>query len=110
MKHFSSKTNQSQGSPAQKQPESFFQAKLNVGQPGDKYELEADNMADQVVSGISEMETSPSPSPSPDNTLQQQEEEHQTSEVETAEVQEKPLAEHITPVVQAQVEDRKSVV
>lgn len=62
-------------------------------------------MADQVVSGISEMETSPSPSPSPDNTLQQQEEEHQTSEVETAEVQEKPLAEHITPVVQAQVEE-----
>jgi len=28
---------------------SFFQTKLTIGQPGDKYELEADAMADQVV-------------------------------------------------------------
>ena len=27
----------------------FFQPKLNVGTPGDKYEVEADNIADQVM-------------------------------------------------------------
>ena len=28
---------------------SFIQPKLNIGKPGDKYEVEADNVADQVV-------------------------------------------------------------
>ena len=30
----------------------FFQPKLNVGKPGDKYEVEADKAADKVVQGF----------------------------------------------------------
>ncbi|GGF39449.1 eCIS core domain-containing protein [Echinicola rosea] len=106
MKHFSSKTNQSQGNPAQKQPENFFQAKLNMGQPGDKFEMEADQMADQVVSGIHETDTTTSPSP--ETTVQtQQEEELVTAETTEAEAQEKPLAESVTPVVQSQTEEEQ---
>ncbi|HYF32563.1 MAG TPA: DUF4157 domain-containing protein [Chitinophagaceae bacterium] len=51
------------------------QAKLSVGKPGDRYEREADAMADKVVQRMSE----------PENTLQRSEE---------------PLAGNITPVVQ----------
>ena len=32
-----------------KKEDSFFQPKLTIGQPGDKYEQEADTMADAVV-------------------------------------------------------------
>ncbi|AWW28653.1 hypothetical protein DN752_00020 [Echinicola strongylocentroti] len=106
MKHFSSKTNQSKGNPAQKQPENFFQAKLNVGQPGDKFEMEADQMADQVVSGIHETDTTNAPSP--ETTVQtQQEEELATAENTETEVQEKSLAESVTPVVQPQMEEEQ---
>ncbi len=35
----------------QKKEDPFFQAKLTVGRPGDKYEREADAVADSVVSG-----------------------------------------------------------
>lgn len=46
---------------------SFFsaspvQTKLKVNQPGDKYEVEADQMAEQVVQKLSDTETNPSPS------------------------------------------------
>lgn len=101
MKSFNSKTSSSKGKASQNQADSFFQAKLNVGRAGDKYELEADQMADQVVSGIND----PSASHSTDTAIQtQQEEEVQTKETPEVEVQEKPLAETVTPVVQAQVE------
>lgn len=36
--------------------QTFIQPKLTVGQPGDKYELEADAMADQVVQRLSQPE------------------------------------------------------
>ncbi|WP_215225664.1 eCIS core domain-containing protein [Echinicola shivajiensis] len=104
MKSFNSKTDSSKGKAAQSQTDSFFQAKLNMGQPGDKYELEADQMADQVVEGIND----PSAKHATDTAVQtQQEEEVQTKETAEPEVQEKPLAETVTPVVQAQVEEEQ---
>src|SRR5947209_4394667 len=52
---------------AQKSSEtSPIQAKLTVGQPGDRFEKEADNMADKVVQRLSE--PSPAGNPSPAST------------------------------------------
>ncbi|WP_452596838.1 eCIS core domain-containing protein [Pontimicrobium sp. MEBiC01747] len=79
----------------------FIQAKLNVGKPGDKYEVEADTVADKVVSkqqggtlGGDLAFFSPTATP----TIQKQED---------TEVQEKPIAQNITPTVQlAPVEEK----
>jgi hypothetical protein len=76
----------------------FFgvQAKLNVGKAGDKYEIEADNMADRVVE-----RTTPNESKSfagVNNTTAVQ------RETEDA-IQEKPLAQSITPLIQKKEED-----
>ncbi len=57
------------------------QTKLNMGKPGDKYEVEADNMADKVVNNKKG-----------DGAIQKKEGEE--------EVQQKPLASSITPLVQ----------
>ncbi|HLO85347.1 MAG TPA: DUF4157 domain-containing protein [Nostocaceae cyanobacterium] len=54
-----------------------IQAKLTVGEPGDKYEQEADAMASQVMS-------------MPDTAVQKESEEQ---------VQTKPLAQRVTPVI-----------
>ena len=61
-----------------------IQAKLTIGKPDDKYEQEADRVADQVMS-------------MPEPGVQRQPEE------EKEEIQTKPLAEQITPLVQRQV-------
>lgn len=65
----------------------LLQAKLIVGAAGDKYEREADRIADQVMSGKQQ------PSKTP---LQREEDEE--------ELQTKPLAASITPLVQRQEE------
>ena len=57
------------------------QTKLNMGKPGDKYEVEADNMADKVVNNKKG-----------DGAIQKKEGEE--------EVQQKPLASSVTPLVQ----------
>lgn len=57
------------------------QTKLSMGKPGDKYEVEADKMADQVVNNKSG-----------DGAIQKKEGEE--------EVQQKPLASQITPLIQ----------
>ena len=72
----------------------FIQAKLNVGKPGDKYEVEADTVADKVVSKqqggvLGGDSTFFSPTVTP--TVQKQED---------TEVQEKSIAQNITPTVQ----------
>ncbi|EAZ83077.1 eCIS core domain-containing protein [Algoriphagus machipongonensis] len=104
MKSFNSKTSDNNGASAQKQPDDFFQAKLNVGQPGDKYELEADQMAEQVVGEMN----GGSPVSKADHQVQsQQEEDVQTKETSETEGKQKPLAETITPVVQAKVEEEQ---
>ena len=63
-----------------------LQAKLRIGQPGDKYEQEADRVADAVMR-----------MPEPGVQRQTEEEEEET-------LQAKPLAEEITPLVQRQFE------
>ncbi len=63
------------------------QAKLTIGQPNDKYEQEADRVADQVMA-------------MPDQKLQRQPE----NEDEEETVQTKPLANQITPLSQRQEE------
>ena len=93
---------------------SFFgvQAKLTIGKANDKYEKEADSVADKVVAKTESTDTffgnggyfAPSPSPSiqrvPFEDVQKQEGED--------EIQEKPLAETITPVIQLASDDEET--
>jgi hypothetical protein len=66
------------------------QTKLTVGQPNDRYEQEADRVAEQVMS-------------MPDTAVQRQVDGIEESEAgETEAVQTKPLADTITPMVQRQ--------
>ncbi|MFC5044864.1 DUF4157 domain-containing protein [Aquimarina hainanensis] len=65
----------------------FIQPKLSVGKSGDKYEVEADHMADQIVAK-SNQQSPPFFSPVP--TIQSREEQ----------IQEKPLAASITTGIQ----------
>ncbi|MHA7059790.1 eCIS core domain-containing protein [Aquimarina sp. M1] len=72
--------------------QSFIQPKLKVGQPGDKYEVEADTMADKVVN----------------KTSSNSEGAIQKKGASEEEVQQKPLASSITPLVQTSLfKDRK---
>lgn len=81
--------------------ESFFgvQAKLNIGKSNDKFEAEADKVADQVVANKQTANTDAFFSPSPivqkklTRDVQKQEEQNK-------EIQQKTVAETITPVVQ----------
>ena len=63
------------------------QYKLTIGQPDDKYEQEADRVADQVMR-------------MPDPKLQRQPENEEEEEM----LQAKPLADQITPLIQRQAE------
>lgn len=63
------------------------QAQLTVGQPNDKYEREADSVSDQVMSMS-------------DPSLQRQ----PVNEEEEETIQSKPMADHISPLVQRQEE------
>ena len=66
-----------------------IQAKLKVGQPGDIYEQEADRVADEVM------------------RMPEPREQRQAEEEEEEEIQAKPIAEQITPLVQRQVEEEE---
>ena len=67
-----------------------LQAKLRIGQPGDKYEQEADRVADAVMR-------------MPEPEMQRQVEEEQEEET----FQTKPLVDQITPLIQRQVEEEE---
>jgi hypothetical protein len=67
-----------------------IQAKLVVGQPGDKYEQEADRVADEVMR-MSEAKVQREIEPEKEEEL----------------IQTKPLAEEITPLAQRQVEEEE---
>ena len=81
--------------------ESFFgiQAKLNIGKSNDKFEVEADRVADQVVANKQTTKTDTFFSPSPvmqkklAGDVQKQEEQNK-------EIQQKTAAETITPITQ----------
>jgi len=64
-----------------------IQAKLTIGQPNDKYEQEADRVADEVMR-------------MPESQVQRQSEEDEEEEM----IQTKPIGDQITPLVQRQVE------
>jgi chemotaxis protein histidine kinase CheA len=65
---------------------------LTVNEPGDKYEQEADRVAEQVMS-------------MPEPRVQRQEEEPEEEEEEP--IQAKPLAKQITPLIQRQPEEEE---
>ncbi|NIM18403.1 MAG: DUF4157 domain-containing protein [Candidatus Aminicenantes bacterium] len=69
-----------------------IQAKLKIGQPNDKYEKEADRVADQVMR-----------MPEPKQSLVQRESTCPECIEEEEGIQTKPLAEQITPLVQRQI-------
>jgi len=64
-----------------------IQAKLKIGQPNDKYEQEADRVADAVMR-------------MPEPQVQRQNEEDEEEEM----IQTKPIGDQITPLIQRQVE------
>ena len=89
----------------------FIQPKLNVGKPGDKYEVEADKAADQIVAKGKENTTSflaPAPAVQKQTDEDVQKKETSTelgqtqseSSVSDSEIQQKPVVEPITPGVQ----------
>jgi hypothetical protein len=67
----------------------FIQTKLKIGQPGDKYEQEADRVADTVM-GM------------PISSVRRQTEDED-------ETQRKPIADQITPLVQRQEDDEEDI-
>jgi hypothetical protein len=75
-----------------------IQTKLTINQAGDKYEQEADRVADQVMRIPEPVNPVNTTSP-----IQRQEEEEQES------LQAKPLAQQITPLVQRQVDEEEAV-
>ena len=81
---------------------SFIQPKLNMGKVGDKYEIEADRAADQIVAKGNESST-PFIAPAP--SIQKQTEEDVQKQENETEVQQKPLVEKITPGVQLKAEE-----
>lgn len=83
--------------------EAFFgvQAKLNIGKSNDKYEVEADSIADKIVSKKETQKVDTFFSPAP-VVQKKQDKEIQKQEETENEIQEKPLSESITPVVQLQ--------
>jgi len=83
-----------------------IQAKLTIGKPNDKYEQEADRVADQVMR---------MPEPIVQRQIEEEEEEpvqmksfiQRQVEEEEEPIQTKPLASEITPWVQRQVEEEE---
>ncbi|MCX6674687.1 MAG: DUF4157 domain-containing protein [Methanothrix sp.] len=82
----------------------IIQAKLVVNEPGDKYEQEADRIAEQVMS---------MPEPAAQKQVQracpecEEEVQRQPEEEEEEKIQAKPIAEQITPLVLRQTEPDK---
>ena len=67
-----------------------IQAKLKIGKPGDKYEIEADRIADKVMQ-------------MPESRVSRQPEEEKEEEG----IQAKTIAEQISPMMQRQVEEEE---
>jgi outer membrane protein OmpA-like peptidoglycan-associated protein len=87
----------------------FFQPKLNVGTPGDKYELEADKVAEQVMERTQNHDTFLNTSaaspffPSAQTSAIQNSTEEEFPEQE--EISEKPLEESVSPVLKSVADD-----
>jgi len=86
----------------------FIQPKLNINKPNDKHEVEADNVAHKVVNRINDNFFTPNTPSffSPQPAIQKQfDPEVQKQEESENEIQEKPIAETITPLVQRESEE-----
>ncbi|MEM7084571.1 MAG: DUF4157 domain-containing protein [Bacteroidota bacterium] len=90
----------------------FFgvQAKLSIGKSNDKFEKEADSVADKVVAKSAKQDhffggETFFPRSAPKPNLQKSPSEEVQKQEESEEIQEKPLAESITPVVQLASDD-----
>ncbi|WP_264536429.1 DUF4157 domain-containing protein [Flavobacterium sp. N1736] len=114
MSAFSQKSKSNPATPSAfsaRRGEDFFgvQAKLNIGKSNDKYEVEADKAADQIISQKQKNTSSESffnPSP----VVQKKSNEPQQKQKETENtVQEKSIAESVTPVVQLKTEKEETV-
>lgn len=77
---------------------SFIQPKLDIGKPGDKYEVEADKAADQIVAKSNEPSTPFFPATP--SIQKNAEEEVQKQELQDTEIQQQPVVDKITPGVQ----------
>lgn len=98
-------TSQTDSKSSSNSPFIGVQAKLNIGKSNDKYEKEADAVADKVVNKKGLFGNEPFIAPSP--TIQKTEEgekDIQKSE-ETEQIQEKPIHDSITPLVQTKAEE-----
>jgi outer membrane protein OmpA-like peptidoglycan-associated protein len=71
-----------------------IQTKLTIGQPNDKYEQEADQVADQVMR-------------MPDPQVQRKAGSSSCGDLEEEQIQTKPISDRITPLVQRQVEEEE---
>ncbi|MDI9310932.1 MAG: DUF4157 domain-containing protein [Limnohabitans sp.] len=91
-----------------RQGEDFFgvQAKLNIGKSNDKYEVEADRVADKVVTNQQKNNSNSFFSPNP---ILQSKQDENIRKKDEKEIQEKQLAENITPVVQLQAGDNRNL-
>jgi len=87
--------------------DAFIQPKLNIGKPNDKYEVEADRVADKVVNSMpsanakSFFSSPPTVQKQPVQELQKQEEEE--------DIQEKTSAKTIAPLLQMAIGDEEIV-
>lgn len=91
--------------------DSFFgiQRKLSIGKQDDAYEKEADSVADKIIEKTNQTNTTSGKStffpPASAPLVQKSSEEEVQKQEETGEIQEKPISESITPVVQLAAED-----
>ncbi|WOD42847.1 eCIS core domain-containing protein [Hwangdonia lutea] len=85
--------------------DAFIQPKLNIGKPNDKYEKEADHVADKVVNKTNVYGESPFFSPL--TTIQKRNIQKQEDKES---VQEKPIAETITPLVQLEPSEEEETI
>lgn len=94
MNQFRSKSRLAHGQPSQKRSETFFQAKMNVGLPGDKHEVEADKMAEKAVEELQKNEI--------ESDGQRMAAESHSKEGAGPDVGKMPSSETVSPVLQAE--------
>ena len=89
-----------------------IQTKLRIGQPGDRYEQEADHIADQVVQRLenpASAATVASPVPQPGiGSVQKKCKDCGQEKPEENQLQTKPLVATITPLIQRQSNDKEA--
>lgn len=101
------RSNQSSVFHNENRSETFIQPKLNVGKPGDKYEIEADHMADTVLARKNE-KRNPFFSPVPSIQKQRESETKEETNVEN-EIQEKPIVEINSSLVKTKPKEERGI-